>query len=248
MVKGKESLSVLLQEAEESIKELKKENKRNKDCITKITAELHALHQNMDSTVQEKESLVRSLRDADQSFDVLREKAAADEELIQELTAANTRHDDCITKLTAELHALHQNMDSTVKENLSLVRSLHDADHSFDVLREKAAISLEEAGTRYEASRNENLEKDEYIKKLRAEAEELHKKLELTIYQGNFLTEAIMRSVTSLLLFHEKSERNILEKVNFIKALSAEVVATREELRLMTEEKEYLVRLCALRK
>jgi chromosome segregation ATPase len=248
MFKEKEALSVFLDEAEESIKELKKENKRNKDCITKLSAELHALHQNMDSVCKEKESLGRSLRDADKSFDVLREKAAADEELIQELTAANTRNDDCITKLTAELHALHQNLDSVCKEKESLVRSLHDADHSFDVLREKAAISLHEAGTRYESSRNENLEKDEYIKELRAEAQELREKLELTIYQGNFLTEAIMRSVTSLLLFHEKSERNILEKVNFIKALSAEVVATREELRLMTEEKEYLVRLCALRK
>jgi hypothetical protein len=72
-----------------------------------------------------------------------------------------------------------------------LDRSLHDEDHSFDVLREKVTISLQETGTRYESSRNENLEKDEYIKELRVEVEELHKKLELTIYQGNFLTETI---------------------------------------------------------
>ena len=101
------------------------------------------------------ESLVRSLHDAVWSVFLYET-----EESIKELKTESKRNKDCITKLTAELHALHQNMDSIVKQKEQVIGLLHDADHSFNVLREKAAISLQEAGTRYEASRNENLEKD----------------------------------------------------------------------------------------
>ena len=121
------------------------------------------------------ESLVRSLHDAALSVFLYET-----EESIKELKTESKRNKDCITKLTAELHALHQNMDSIVKQKEQVIGLLHDADHSFNVLREKAAISLQEAGTRYEASRNENLEKDEYIQDLRAEVDALHQKLDLT--------------------------------------------------------------------
>ena len=67
-----------------------------------------------------------------------------------------------------------------MKHNEYLSQCLLDSDNSFEVLRQKAAISLHESETRYEASRNENLEKDEYIQELRAEVDALHQKLDLT--------------------------------------------------------------------
>jgi hypothetical protein len=143
-----------------------------------LTAELDALRQRMIVIVNTNGNLVKSLEEA-----LTRLAESKQSNLLKSMSFLNQNdhvegHKD---EKQLEAHAaLQEGMDSIVKHNAYLSQSLLDSDNSFEVLRQKAAISLHEAETRYEASRNENLEKDEYIQELRAEVDALHQKLDLT--------------------------------------------------------------------
>jgi hypothetical protein len=146
--------------------------------ISTLTTELDALRQRMIVIVNTNGNLVKSLEEA-----LTRLAESKQNNYLKSLSFLNQNnhvegHKD---EKQLEAHAaLQEGMDSIVKHNEYLSQSLLDSDNSFEVLRQKAAISLHEAETRYEASRNENLEKDEYIRELRAEVDALHQKLALT--------------------------------------------------------------------
>jgi len=157
-----------------------------------LTAELDALRQRMIVIVNTNGNLVKSLEEA-----LTRLAESKQINLLKSMSFLNQNdhvegHKD---EKQLEAHAaLQEGMDSIVKHNEYLSQSLLDSDNSFEVLRQKVAISIHEAETRYEASRNENLEKDEYIQELRTEVDALHQKLELTNNQCNLLIATLPES------------------------------------------------------